>query len=250
MAIITLDDFKRYCLRSLGAPVVTIDVTDEQIQDRYDDALRKFQDHHFDGTDRTYVKHLVTQTDITNKYLPVPSYISGIVRVLPFTSGVHGATGVNPFSIQYQLRLNDIWDMGSTSVVYYQQLMQYTSLLDQMLNGRPLVRFNRVQDRLYIDTDWEKKLGLGNYVVIECYRALDPVDFVKMFDNPWLKRYTTALIKRQWGENLKKYSGVQMVGGTTLNGQQIWNEAVQEVATLEKELRDVWEEPICQIYIG
>ena len=250
MAITTLDDFKRYCLRSLGAPVVTIDVTDEQIQDRYEDALRKFQDHHFDGTERTYVKHLVTEEDITNRYIPVPSYVSGIVRVLPFTSGVNGTTGINPFSIQYQLRLNDIWDMGSTSVVYYTQLMQYTSMLDQMLNGRPLVRFNRVQDRLYIDTDWGKKIVAGNYVIVECYRALEPTEFVQMFDNPWFKRYATALIKRQWGENLKKFGGIQMVGGTTLNGQQIWDEAVQDVAVLERELRDVWEEPIDAIYMG
>ena len=250
MAITTLDDFKRYCLRSLGAPVVTIDVTDEQIQDRYDDGLRKFQDHHFDATDRTYVKYQVTQTDIDNKYIPVPSYISGIIRVLPFTSGVYGATGINPFSIQYQLRLNDIWDMGSTSVVYYQQLMQYTSLLDQMLNGRPITRFNRVMDRLYIDTDWKQKVGLGNYIVIECYRALDPAEFCQMFDNPWFKRYVTSLIKRQWGTNLKKYSGVQMIGGTMLNGQQIHNEALQEIAALEIELRNVWEEPIDQIYMG
>ena len=250
MAITTLDDFKRYCLRSLGAPIVSIDVTDEQIQDRYEDALRKFQDHHFDGTERTYVKYLVTQEDIDNKYIPIPSYISGIIKVLPFTSGVYGATGINPFSIQYQLRLNDIWDMGSTSVVYYQQLMQYTTMLDQMLNGRPLVRFNRVQDRLYIDTDWEKKVGIGNYIIVECYRALDPVDFVKMFDTPWFKRYTTALIKRQWGENLKKYQGIQMMGGTTLNGQQIYNEAIEEIVNLETELRNVWEEPIDAIYMG
>lgn len=250
MAITTLDDFKRYCLRSLGAPVVTIDVTDEQIQDRYEDALRKFQDHHFDGTERMYLKHQVTQEDIDNKYIPIPSYVSGIIRILPFTSGVNGATGVNPFSIQYQLRLNDIWDMGSTSVVYYTQLMQYTSMLDQMLNGRPLVRFNRVQDKLYIDTDWEKKVGLGHYIIVECYRALDPTEFVQMFDNPWFKRYATALMKRQWGENLKKFGGVQMIGGVTLNGQQIWNEAVQDVAVLEKELRDVWEEPIDAIYMG
>ena len=250
MAITTLDDFKRYCLRSLGAPVNEINVTDEQIQDRYEDALRKFQDHHFDGTERMYLKHQITQDDVDNKYIPIPAYISGIIRMLPWASGAYGTTGVNPFSIQYQLRLNDIWDMGSTSVVYYQQLMQYTSMLDQILNGRPQVRFNRVQDRLYIDTQWGTKLIPGMHVIVECYRALDPAEFAKMYDNPWFKRYTTALIKRQWGENLKLFNGVQMIGGVTLNGQQIYNEAITEVATLELELRNVWEEPIDAIYMG
>lgn len=250
MSITTLDDFKRYCLRSLGAPVTTIDVTDEQIQDRCDDALRKFQDHHFDASERMYLKHQVTAEDVTNQYIPIPAYVSGIVRVLPYASGAYGVTGVNPFSIQYQLRLNDIWDMGSTSVVYYQQLMQYTTMLDQMLNGRPLVRFNRVQDRLSIDAQWGKHIVEGMYIIVECYRALDPAEFNKMYDNPWFKRYTTALIKRQWGTNLKKFSGVQMIGGTMLNGQQIFDEASQEIQMLEIELRNVWEEPIDSIYMG
>ena len=248
MSITTLDDFKRYALRSLGAPVVTIDVTDEQIQDRYDDALRKFHDFHFDGVERTFVKHLTTQDDINNAYIPVPPHITGISRVIPFASGVYGATGVNPFSIQYQLRLNDIWDMGSTSVTYYTQLMQYTTMLDQMLNGRPQVRFNRVMDRLYIDTDWEQKIGVGNYIVVECFRALDPTEFTKIFNEPWFKRYFTALVKRQWGQNLSKFGAVQMIGGAVLNGGEIFAEAIQEIKDLEIELRDTWQEPPDALY--
>jgi hypothetical protein len=248
MAITNLIDFKKYCLRALGAPVVTIDITDEQMEDRYQEALSKFQAYHYAGTERTYLKVQVTADMISQKFLNIPDYITGVVRVLPWTSGTNSST--SPFSIQYQLRLNDIWDMGSTSVVYYEQLMQYTTMLDQMLNGRPLFRFNHVQNRIYIDSSWGEKIREGDFIVIECYRALSPNDFIKMYDETWFKKYCTALFKKQWGTNLKKFQGVQLIGGVALDGQGIYDEAINEIEALETELRDVYEEPITAFFLG
>lgn len=251
MAITTLDDFKRYCLRSLGAPVVSVDVTDDQIQDRYEDAKRKYQDHHYDGTVRSYVKHQITATDRANKYISVPANVMGVVRILPYTVGAAGSQDSNLFSVQYQYLLNEmytLWTAGNIS--YYVHTMQHLTMLDQLLNGKPTIRFNKVQNRVFLDTNWDKRLLEDMYVVLECYVAVDPVEYPEVFEDPWFKRYTTALIKRQWGENLKKFSGVQMIGGAALNGQQIWDEAVQEIATLEAELRNTWEEPPEAIFVG
>lgn len=241
MAITTVADFKKYCLRNLGAPVITIDITDEQMEDRYQEALTEFQTYHFNGVERTYLKIQVTATDMTNKFLPVPSWVTGVTKVLSMTDGTGNLS--SPFSMQYQLRMNDIWDMGSTNIVYYEQLMQYTSMLDQLLNGHPLFRFNHVQDKIFIDVTWGTKIKEGDWIVLECYRALDPLDYVKIFSEPWFKKYCTALFKRQWGSNLKKFQGVQLIGGVALDGQGIYDEASTEIQALEQELRDVYEEP-------
>ncbi len=243
MASITnLIDFKKYCLRNLGAPVVTVDITDEQMEDRWGEALKKFGDYHFNGTERMYLKHQVTQTDVDNGWIPLPDYITGVVRVLPYTSS--NANVQNPFNIQYQLRLNDIWDMGSTSVVYYAHLRQYMTMLDQLLNGQPIFRFNKFMNRVSIDTSWGSILKVGDWVIVECYRALDPTEFTRIFDDTWLRKYTTALFKRQWGTNLKKFQGVQLIGGAVIDGNALYDEAMQEIEQLDQELRDVYEEPV------
>lgn len=251
MAITTLDDFKRYCLRSLGAPVITVDVTDEQIQDRYEDALRKYHDHHFDATEKTYFRHEITQTDYDNKYIPLPSNIYSVNKIIDMRGSASGGSDANLFNVEYQFLLNQmhlLWSAGN--IAYYEHTMQHLEMMSQILNGKPTFRYNKVVDKLYIDVNWDKRLRPGNWVAIECYTALDPVTNPKMFDDLWFKRYTTALIKRQWGENLKKYSGVQMIGGTVLNGQQLYDEAIQQIAQLEEELRNTWEIPLDQLYIG
>jgi hypothetical protein len=251
MAITTLDDFKQYCLRTLGDPIVEINVTEEQIQDRYEDALRKFHDHHFDATERTYFKHQITEQDFENKYIPLPSNIVAVKRVVKGITSASGGGDASLFSVQYQFLLNQmhlLWSAGN--IAYYEHTMQQITMMDQLLNGLPTIRYNKVVDKLFIDVDWNKNLTTDRWVVIECDIALDPEENPKIFDNVWFKRYTTALIKKQWGENMKKFSGVQMIGGVTLNGQQIWNEAVQEVEQLEEELRNVWEIPIDQIFIA
>lgn len=246
--ITTVIEFKKYCLRNLGAPVVTVDVTDEQMEDRYQEALQKFQQFHFAATEKTYLKIQVAAIDMTNQYLPVPAWVTGVTRVLSMTDGTNSLS--SPFSMQYQTRMNDIWDLGATSIVHYEQLMQYTRMLDQMLNGHPLFRFNHVQDRVYLDIAWGTKIKEGDWIVLECYRALDPTVYIKMLNESWFKRYTTALFKRQWGTNLKKFQGVQLMGGVALDGQGLYDEAMQEIEALEQELRDVYEEPAQAFFIA
>ena len=250
MAITTLDDFKRYCLRALGAPVINIDITDEQMDDRWSEALNKFNDYHFDGTEKVYIKHQVTQTDIDNKWIPVSSNITGITRVLPISS-VSG-NFQNPFSIGYQVRAADVWNMTSGvggEMAYYYNMRQYTSLMEQILNGVPAIRFNRYLNKLNIDIGWGSTVVVGDWIVIEGNQAVDPTIDTRMFNSPWLKEYTIALFKRQWGANLSKYDGVMLLGGVTINGQAIYDEAMQEIQTLEQQLRDEFEEPL-PFYMG
>ena len=251
MAITTLDDFKRYCLRSLGAPIINIDVTDEQIQDRYEDALKMYQQHHFDGTERTYLSHQITATDIANKYIALPANITGVVRIIPRGVGAIGTGDSALFSAQHTFLMSEmspLWNAGSIS--YYEHSMQHLTLLDQLLNGKPGFRFNKVRNRIYIDVSWERKLTEGTFIVIECQVALSPEENNEIWDDPWLKKYATAQIKRQWGEGLKKFAGVQLIGGVALNGQQIYDEAEQEILRLEQELRDVYEEPAEALWMG
>jgi len=247
MAITTKEEFLQYCLRKLGEPVISIDVTDEQLEDRYTEALRKFHDFHFDGTERTYLKHEVTEEDVTNGWIPIDDSISGVIRVLPVS--YLGSSLQNPFNLQYQLFMNDMWSSVASSTVstgisYYYSLRQYTTMLDQLLNGVPIIRFNRNTDRLYIDISWGKKLVAGSWVIVECFRKVDPEEYHQTFNDPWLKHYTSALIKRQWGENLSKYDGVALIGGVTISGTRIYQEALQEIDQLEDELENKYSEPV------
>lgn len=250
MAILTIDEFKMYCLRSLGAPVINIDVTDEQLQDRYEDALRKYQDHHFDATEKVFFKHQITQTDFDNKYIPIPNNIVGINQVLRHRSSASGGDQ-SLFGVEYQFLMNQMHSLWSSgSIAYYAHTMQHITLMDQMLNGNNTFRFNKTTNKLFIDVDWNKYLIPDRWVVIECYMTLDPETYPKIFEDVWFKRYTTALIKRQWGENLSKFSGVQMIGGVTLNGPVIYQDAIQQIEMLEQELRDTWEMPMDMLLIG
>lgn len=250
MAIQTLDDFKKYCLRSLGAPVVSIDVTDDQIQDRYEDSLRMYNDFHYDGTEKTYFKHQITQTDYDNKYILLPDNIVSIVKVIRSRLSSSGSDATF-FDANYQFLLNQmhlLWSAGN--IAYYEHTMQHLTLMDQVLNGDNTYRFNRTNNKLYIDVNWNKNLTVGKWIVIECYVKTNPEINPLIFDDIWFKKYTTAMIKRQWGENLKKFGGVQMVGGTVLNGQIIYDEAIQEIERLENELRSTYEIPIDCIFMG
>ena len=252
MNIQTKEEFIKYCLRNLGAPVVNIDVTDEQIDDRFSEALKKMRDFNSSGYERVYHRHQITQTDRDNGYIDVPAEIDGVVRVFPIGGSIGSSFGGDPmFSIEYQIRLNDIWDMGTSSLSYFVELRQYTSMLDQLLSGSNTIiyRFNRVTNRVYIDIK-RAKLNVGQYVMLECMVPINPDDYPELYDEPWFKEYFTALIKRQWGANLKKFTGVQMIGGVAIDGQGLYNEALQELEQLEQELRNVWEEPVAAFFIG
>jgi len=234
MAVTSRQTLIDYCLRALGEPVIEINIDDQQVEDRVDDAIEYFRLYHYDGIEKVYLKHQITQQDIDNQYFEVNDLIYGVTRVFPVASGT--STSKSIFDLQYQLRLNDLYDLSSTSILYYTQVMSHLALLDLTLNGQPLYRFNRLNNRLYIDTDWQNKMAIGSYILVECYRALDPASAPKLYGEPWMKHYTTALIKRQWATNLKKFSGMQLPGGVTIDGDKLYLEAQAEIKELEDDI--------------
>ena len=236
MAVTTRQSLIDYCLRELGEPVVEINIDDQQVEDRVDEAIEFFRQYHYDGIEKVYLKHLVTNDDVAQKSIPITDLVYGVTRVFPVAAGT--STSKSIFDLQYQLRLNDLYDLTSTSVIYYSMVMSHLSLLDQTLNGHPLYRFNRLTNRLYIDENWVENIVPGSYILVECYRALDPATAPRMYNDSWLKHYVTALIKKQWGTNLKKFSGMQLPGGVTIDGDKIYQEAKDEIKDLEEDLRN------------
>jgi len=253
----TKSTFKEYCLRNLGKGVIDINVSDDQADDRIDEALQYFAQYHYDGIERMYLKYQVTAADITRAksndtttatdtsdssitasfsegkgFIPMPSSIVSVMNIFPFDNT---ATN-NMFDIRYQLRLNDLYDFSSTSIVHYEMTMQHLDFLSHILVGEKPLRFQEHQNRLYIDMDWENDISEGEYLVIECYRKLDPNTYTDMYDDIYLKRYATALIKRQWGANLSKFSGVQLLGGVEMNGAEIFSQATEEIRDLEEKM--------------
>lgn len=234
MTVATRQQLIDYCLRSLGEPVVEVNLDDQQIEDRVDEAIDYFRLFHYDGIEKIYMKHQITAEDITNKYITLPDLIFGVTRVFPVASGTSSSKSI--FDLQYQLRLNDLYDLTSTSVVYYSQVMSHLALLDMTLNGQKLYRFNKLVGKLYIEASWTDVMMEGNYILAEVYRALDPEDAVRMYGDPFLKHYTTAVLKKQWGANLSKFSGLQLPGGVTIDGKALYNEAIEEIKALEEEM--------------
>ena len=294
----TRETLKQYCLRSLGKPVIDINVDEDQVEDRIDEALQYFAQYHTDGVERMYLKYKVTADDITrltnNKkfnadekgtvaenielesgtntqeegkgdliaesgsailtedstivrtayeetqnYLIVPDSVISVINVFPLSDRAN----LNMFDVRYQLRLNDLYDFSSTSIVHYEMTMRHLDFLDHILVGEKPLRFNQLSNRLYIDMDWNEDIDADEFLIIECYRKLDPSAHTNIFDDLYLKRYTTALIKRQWGQNLSKFSGTAMLGGVTLNGPELFSTALQEQQKLEEEIRTNYEEP-------
>ena len=257
-----------YCKRQLGAPVVEINVDDDQADDILDDALQFFQEYHYDGTIRTYLKHQITQSEIDNQktnsnvtsstsggsdnggttwlegnnYIELPESVISVVRVLDISSSTN-----NMFDLRYQLRLNDLYDLNSTSILHYEMVQQHLGMLDDMLVGSAFMRHSKHGNRLYIDMDWSANINAGEYIVIECIRKQDPTTFTDIFNDVWLKKYTTAKLKLQWGQNLIKFEGIVLPGGITLNGRQLVDDAKEEITKLEEELRLGYELPVMDI---
>ena len=335
----TRAEFKAWCKRKLGYPVIDINVDDDQVDDRVDEAIQFWNTFMQNGQQRTYLKHQLTQEDvdraktntsetataigtgvsnvatstlngavvatatsvtltdatnfpstgsitiaaeganaaetvaytaktgnvlttaalanahaddaavtlsvtadwkITQGYLPMPDGVLSVMRVLPFTD----RGNLNMFDIRYQLRLNDLYDFSDISVIHYQMTMWQLDLLDMLLVGEKPIEFNQTSDRLYINMAWGDDLTVGEYIIMECYRKLNAAEYTKAYNDFWLKRYATALIKRQWGENLIKFQGVTMLGGVSMNGETIYNEAIREIGELETDGRLTWEEPL------
>ena len=325
---------KSWCKRRLGYPVIDINVDDDQIDDRIDEALQYFYTFQYNGMQRVYLKHKITQADVdranvnetetatdgnqitttlngavsaagtsvtltdatdfpatgtitiaadgTNPaetiaytaksgnvlttaalssnhdsgatvtsinqitwttgqaYIPMPSSVQSVLRVLPFSD----RGNLNMFDVRYQLRLNDLYDFSSESVIHYQMTMMHLDFLDMILIGEIPIQFNVHQNRLYINMDWGDDVDVNEYIIIECYRKLDPTIWTDIYDDLWLKKYATALIKKQWGQNLIKFNGVTMLGGVTMNGEMIYTQAQEEINVLEEQSKTTWEEPL------
>jgi hypothetical protein len=257
-----------YCLRRLGAPVLEINVDDDQIDDLVDDALQYFQERHFDGVERMYLKYQITQDDIdrgrakgtngvgivtttgtsgigtfnfyeTSNYIQVPDSVIGIEKVFKFdTSSISGGM----FSIKYQLFLNDLYYFNSVELLQYAMVKSYLEDIDFLLTTDKQIRFNKRQNRMYLDIDWGSQ-SVGNFLVIDCYRILDPNSFTKVYNDSFLKQYLTSLIKKQWGQNLIKFRGVKLPGGIELNGREFYDDAQRELDDLKQRMASEYELP-------
>ena len=262
-----------YCLRRLGAPVLEINIDDDQIDDLVDDALQYFSERHYDGVERMYLKYKITQGDIdrgrakntdgvgivtttatsvdtgagsftssfyeTSNFIQVPDSVVGIEKIFKLdTSSISGGM----FSLKYQLFLNDMYYFNSVDLLQYAMVKRYLEDIDFLLTSDKQIRFNKRQDRLYLDIDWGAQ-SAGNFMVIDCYRALDPTSFTQVYNDSFLKRYLTALIKRQWGQNLSKFRGVKLPGGIELNGGEILQQAEQELSDIKSRMSMEYELP-------
>jgi len=263
-----------YCLRKLGAPVLEINLDDDQIDDLVDDAIQLFNERHFDGVERMYLKYKLTQDDIdrgtgkdtdgvgivtttatstniagygttvsnwyeTSNFLQVPDSVVGVEKIFKFdTSSISGGM----FSIKYQLFLNDLYYFNSVELLQYAMVKSYLEDIDHLLTTDKQIRFNKRQDRLYLDIDWGAE-SVGNWLILDCYRALDPTSFTQVYNDPFLKLYLTALMKRQWGQNLIKFRGVKLPGGIELNGREIFDDAEREIESLRSRMSSEYELP-------
>ena len=270
----TRAEFKEYCLRQLGAPVLEINLATEQCEDIIDDALQFFHERHFDGVAQVYLKYKITQGDkdrgrapkgtyagITttsasttingseiqfdfeenSNYLEIPPEVIGVTKLFRF-DGSNTATN-NMFSLKYQLFLNDIaFNWGTTELLSYAMTRTYLSDIDFLLNTEKQIRFNQRQDRLYIDIDWAET-NVGDWLIIDCWRALNPTDYARVWNDSFLKPYTVALMKRQWGQNLMKFQGVKLPGGVELNGRQMYDDAEKDLDRIREIMSNTYELP-------
>jgi hypothetical protein len=264
----TRAEFTDYCLRKLGAPVLEINVDDDQVDDLIDDAVQFYQEYHFDGVEKMYLKHKLTAEEITrfqesnqntlapndtpppttddtweerNNFLQVPDHVIGISQVWGLSSStIRGSL----FSIEYRIFLDDLYSFGSVDLLNYYMVKQYLESIDMIINSGSLVgfRFNKRQDRLYIDVD-PSFLTEDNYLIIECHRALNPASWSQVWNDSFLKKYATALIKRQWGQNMIKFNNVQLPGGVTMNGRQLFEDGNTEVLALEEKMMTHYQLP-------
>lgn len=317
MPITTRQELKDYCLRRLGYPVIEINVDEDQVEDRIQDALEFWNEYHFDGVEKIYLKAQVVASTLkiqgvsaplfqkgekiigatsgakseiyeinglnqftlkgtdgtfangevvtgqtsgisattlnTNaftlgnwdsQYFEISDAVTGVTRIFSIGPANVGSSPRNIFDVVYQFRLTDLYDLMSTDLIYYAQVKSHLQTLEMLLPAERNIRFNRKMNRLYVDVNWLETFIPGNYVVAECHRILDPAQFTEVYNDMFLKRYATSLIKRQWGENMKKFGGIQLPGGVTLNGKEIYDEAITEIVKIEEEMQSRYELPV------
>lgn len=311
--VTTRQELIDYCLRRLGHPVIEINIDDDQIEDRIDDAFQFYREYHFDAVEEVYLKTQITASNLIittntanifspgeivtgltsgtastvhaagtgnilllqnttddkdfavgetitgsttgstavvasftkgtldNKYFPMSDAVTGVRKVLPFYDRT---SGINLFDIRYQMLVQDLYNLMSVDMIHYSMIQSHLQMINMLLVGVKPFRFNRHMNRLYVDMDWGKDAKVGDYLIVNAYRILDPSTYSDVYNDMFLKRYATALIKRQWGENLKKFQGVQLPGGVTLNGQVIYEEAIEEIKQIEDEMQSRFELPV------
>jgi hypothetical protein len=233
--------FKEYCLRRLGKPVIDINVEDTQVEDRIDDALKYYWDYHFDGTEKIYYKHQITNQTISDKYITLPENIIGAVSV--FSIGDPSIRSDDLFNIRYQIALNDLYTLTSVSMIPYYTTFQHLALIQELLVGKQPIRYNRHRNTLFVDMDWNA-INVGEYLLVEAYEIVDPTTYIDVWKDQWLMRYATALIKRQWGTNLSKFVDMQLPGGVRFNGDKIYNDAIEEIKQLEDTMINSYSLPV------
>jgi len=245
-------DLKDYCLRKLGFPVIDINVDEDQLEDRIDDALIKYRDYHYDGTENIYLAVPVAGTVYANNYFDLPNTTIGVTRVLPITGQSISSTaagGFNIFDINYQIRLNDFYNLTSSSYTYYYVARAHLEMLNMIVVGEIPFTYNKRINRINFYANLSAKTTPDDFIVLDIIRIVDPNTYASIFNDQWLKEYTTALFKMQWGSNLTKYANYTLPGGLVVNGEKIYNDAVQEVAALEQKLRDTFEAPTA-MFVG
>lgn len=235
------EEFKEWCLRKLGKPVIEINVDDDQVEDRIDEALSYYWDYHFDGSDRIYYKHPITDTDITNKYITLPENIIGAVSVFNMTDPTINSDDM--FNIRYQIALNDLYTLTNVSLVPYYMMMEHLALIQEMLVPKPLVRYSRHRNRLYLDLNWSH-VKSGDYMIVEAYEVIDPDLYQDVWKDRWLQNYATAKIKYQWGSNLTKFVGMSLPGGVQFNGEKILDDADREIKDMEQDMIENYSMPV------
>jgi hypothetical protein len=250
-----------YCLRKLGYPVLEINVEDDQIDDLVDDALQYFNERHFDGVEKMYLKYKITQDDIdrakentttsrtvgvttfnyleAKNYIEIPDSIIGIEGIFRFDDSTFSS---GMFNIAYQIFLNDVYNFTSIELLNYAMVKEYLETIQWLISPQKKIRYTKRQNRLYIDMNWSS-VPVNSYVIIDCYRILDPSDYTKIWNDSWLKQYLTATIKKQWGQNMIKFQGVKLPGGVELNGRQIYEDAINEIADIKTRMSSEYELP-------
>ncbi len=226
------ESFKEYCLRKLGHPVIQINCSDEQIEDRIDEAMSFYRDYHYDGSQLVYLKHQLTEQELEQGYVEVPERLLGVTRI--FDLGASISTGAGIFNVSYQFVLHNLEDITQYNVTNYYMAMQHLEFIQEILVGKPLIRYNRRNNKLFIDIK-KDLLAPGSFIIIEAYDIIDENEYSDFWRERWLQNYATVLIKEQWGSNITKFDNVQMVGGITFNGQQILNDAREERRTMEEQ---------------
>ena len=258
-------------LRKLGYPVLEINLDTDQIHDALDDTIQLYQERHYNGIERMFLKYKITQDDIdrgtakgtdgvgivtttgiqtsnvtvssnfyeSSNFLAVPDHVIGVNKIFKFdSSSISGGM----FSIKYQLFLNDLYNFNSVNLLQYAMTKTYLEDIDHLLTTEKQIRFNQRQDRLYLDIDWGAQ-QLGDFMVIDCFRALDPDTFTQVYNDPFIKLYLTALIKRQWGQNLIKFRGTKLPGGIELNGREIYDDAIRDLDSIKQRMQQEYETP-------